>query len=194
MLNLIIDIGGTNTRVALTEGMALREDTIRRFRNADHPGLDSVLEAYRADVPDVPAAACVCIAGPVREGVGTLTNLDWTISKEGLAHASGAGTTAVLNDLQAQGHAMGHIAPENLHRIVTGKTPGPNAARLVVNVGTGFNAAVVFDTRDGRLVPPSEAGHANLPVRTEEDLALLRFVETAHGFPAVEDVLSGRGL
>jgi glucokinase len=43
-------------------------------------------------------------------------------------------------------------------------------------------------------VPPAEAGHANLPIRTEADLRLLRHVETVHGFPAVEDVLSGRGL
>jgi glucokinase len=43
-------------------------------------------------------------------------------------------------------------------------------------------------------VAPAEAGHANLPIRTESELRLCKFVETAHGFPAVEDVLSGRGL
>ena len=39
-----------------------------------------------------------------------------------------------------------------------------------------------------------KSGHANLPIRTADDLALCHFVETAHGFPAIEDVLSGRGL
>ncbi len=43
-------------------------------------------------------------------------------------------------------------------------------------------------------MPPSECGHASLPVRTDAELRLCRFVGTAHGFPAVEDVLSGRGL
>jgi glucokinase len=33
-----------------------------------------------------------------------------------------------------------------------------------------------------------------MPLRTEEELRLCKFVETSHGFPAVEDVLSGRGL
>jgi glucokinase len=33
-----------------------------------------------------------------------------------------------------------------------------------------------------------------MPLRTEEELRLCKFVETAHGFPSVEDVLSGRGL
>jgi glucokinase len=64
----------------------------------------------------------------------------------------------------------------------------------VVGVGTGFNAAPVFETAMGRFVPPSESGHANLPIRTEQELRLCQFVSTAHGFPAVEDVLSGRGL
>jgi glucokinase len=64
----------------------------------------------------------------------------------------------------------------------------------VIGVGTGFNAAPVFDTEHGRLVTPSESGHANLPIRTEQELRLCQYVSNAHGFPAVEDVLSGRGL
>ena len=64
----------------------------------------------------------------------------------------------------------------------------------MIGVGTGFNAAVVYDTPGGRMVPPSEAGHANMPLRTKAELRLCKFVETSHGFPAVEDVMSGRGL
>jgi glucokinase len=39
--NLVADLGGTNTRVALADGPALRDGSIRRFRNADHAGLDA---------------------------------------------------------------------------------------------------------------------------------------------------------
>ena len=138
--------------------------------------------------------ASVAVAGPVRDGRGVMTNLDWAIDREALQRATGAEQTAVLNDLQAQGHALGLIANENLNTVVPGPAPAPNSGRLVVGVGTGFNAAPVHDTLQGRFVPPSEAGHANLPIRTEADLRLCHFVETAHGFPAIEDVLSGRGL
>ncbi|MEO0665969.1 MAG: glucokinase, partial [Pseudomonadota bacterium] len=139
-------------------------------------------------------ACCVAIAGPVRDGVGTLTNLNWTIDKEMLRRATQAETVAVLNDLQAPGHALGHIDPANLTTIIDAPEASPNAARLVINIGTGFNVAVVYETDTGRYVPPAEAGHANLPIRTEADLRLCKFVETSHGFPAVEDLLSGRGL
>lgn len=194
-LSLVADIGGTNTRVALANGRELLDDTIRRYANTDFPGLETVLRQYISDEGDVNAkAACVAVAGPVRDGRASMTNLDWTIDKITLARATNAETVAILNDLQAQGHALGHLAEENIRTIVPGPPGDDNAAKLVIGVGTGFNAAPVFNTSDGRLVPPSESGHANLPIRTEEELRLCQFVTNAHGFPAVEDVLSGRGI
>ncbi len=193
--SLVADIGGTNTRVALADGRAIVAGTIRRYSNTDFPGLESVLRRYIADEGGVdPIAACVAVAGPVRDGRATMTNLDWTIDKETLARATRAETVAILNDLQAQGHALGYIDPANIRTVLPGPAGQPNAARLVVGIGTGFNSAPVFDLEQGRMVTPSESGHANLPIRNEMELRLCQFVSTAHGFPAVEDVLSGRGL
>ncbi|NNF23957.1 MAG: ROK family protein [Rhodobacteraceae bacterium] len=193
--SMVADIGGTNTRVALAEGEDLLPDTIRRYRNSDYPGLETVLRAYIEAEGGVDCkGASVAIAGPVRDGRGTLTNLDWTIDEDTVARATRAETVAVLNDLQAQGHALGRIAEENLVTILDGQPAAPDAAKLVIGVGTGFNVAPVHSLGQVRIVPPSEAGHSNLPIRTEEELRLCKFVETAHGFPAVEDVLSGRGL
>lgn len=192
--SLVADIGGTNTRVALADGKVIRPDSIRRFRNADYPGLETVLRQYldEAGVADC-AGTCVAAAGPVRDGVATMTNLSWTIDGAALTRATGAEKTAILNDLQAQGHALGHIAEDKLARVIDGPVQ-PHAAKLVVGAGTGFNAAPVHETPWGRVVAASECGHINMPVRTEADLRLARFVETAHGFPGVEDVLAGRGL
>ena len=198
-LSLVADIGGTNTRVALARGKELLTGSIRRFRNADFPGLEPVLTAYIAAEGAPPCGAvCVAAAGPVAHGVATMTNLDWKIDGASLTRATGARRTAILNDLQAQGHALGHIAPENLRTVIeAAEAPSEapaEATKLVIGIGTGFNAAPVYETPVGRLVAASECGHVNLPVRTAADLRLAHFVETAHGFPGVEDVLSGRGL
>ncbi len=194
LYTLVADVGGTNTRVALARGGRVETATVRRYANAGQPGLAEVIATYLAEQGGVDCAgACVAVAGPVDRGVGRLTNLDWQIDSDTLARATRAEHVAVLNDLQAQGHALGYIAPENLRQVIGGEAR-PDGARLVIGVGTGFNAAPVHGTGAGRLVAPSECGHASLPVRTEADLRLLRFVETAHGFPGVEDVLSGRGL
>jgi glucokinase len=193
--SLVADIGGTNTRVALADGRQVLGQTIRRYRNADFPGLETVLRRYIADEDDVdPIAACVAVAGPVRDGCATMTNLDWTIDKPTLARATHAETVAILNDLQAQGHALGFLDPANIRTIIAGPEALEDSTKLVIGIGTGFNAAPVFDIDGGRFVAASESGHANLPIRTEAELRLCRYVSTAHGFPAVEDVLSGRGL
>ena len=195
VLSLVGDVGGTNTRLALAEGERILEGTVRRYPNADHPGLASVIERYLADEGGVDCAgAAIAVAGPVRDGVGSLTNLDWTFDKDVLQRATKAETVAVLNDLQAQGHALDLVADDRKTVIAQGPPAGPHAAKLVVNVGTGFNAAVVLEAEQGRLVPPSECGHANLPIRSEMELRLCEELTDVHGFPAIEEVLSGRGL
>ena len=200
-LNLLADIGGTNTRVALADGAVLRPASVRRYVNAAHPDLGHVLRAYQSDtgVSDVDGA-CAAVAGPVRGGTARMTNLDWTIDAATLAADVRAEVVAILNDLQAQAHALGHLAAENLRRIApsaAGAGPGGDvgdAARLVVGVGTGFNAAPVHQTAAGRVVPPSECGHVSLPVWDEASARVAAAIRDSHGFAAVEEVLSGRGL
>jgi glucokinase len=193
--NLVADLGGTNTRVALADGPALRDGSIRRFRNADHAGLDAVLRAYVAETGvAVLSGACVAVAGPVRDGQAHMTNLDWAMDEALIAHATGARRVALINDLQAQGHALGHIAAEYLREVVAGSGARGDAAQLVIGIGTGFNAAPVHEAAGMRVVAPSECGHITLPVRSADDLALAQHLKAQHGFAAVEEALSGRGL
>ena len=202
-LALLADIGGTNTRVALAEGTTVRLDTIRRFPNAEYMArgqdIAHVLRDYLSQTGASVSGVCVAAAGPVQDGVATMTNLDWVMDGAKLTAATGAKTVAILNDLQAQGQALGHIPLANLRPVIPGPAK-PGAPMLVVGLGTGVNAAPVHPLPHGRIVPPSECGHANMPVRTEEDLRLLRFVEArlaAEGevpHTGVEEVLAGRGL
>lgn len=194
MTALVADIGGTNTRVALAEGPRLVPDSIRRFRNADHDGLSDVLAAYlsAAGSPEI-AGACVALAGPVRNGTGRLTNLDWTVEEGAIAAVTGANRVKLLNDLQAQGHALDHLGPEALIPVLDGPQV-PGAARLVIGLGTGVNVTAVHRCGTGTLVTAAEAGHVTLPAMDEHDLALACFVAGADGFASVEDVLAGRGL
>ena len=194
-LNLVADIGGTNTRVALARGAEVAPDSIRRYANAGHSDMAGVLRRYldetgagRID------GACVAMAGPVRDGVGQMTNLDWTVDRASLGAVTGAPRLAVLNDLQAQGHAVGHLDEDDLIRVAPQPLAPVHAAKLVVGIGTGFNAAPVYDTAGGRFVPPSECGHITLPQFGPQTSDLARALERSLGFAAVEDALSGRGI
>jgi glucokinase len=202
-LAILADIGGTNTRVALAEGAAVRLDSIRRFPNAEYQSrgqdIAQVLRDYLAQTGAQVSGVCVAAAGPVQDGVATMTNLDWVMDAAKLSGATGARKVAILNDLQAQGQALGHISTANLRRVVDGPVRA-GASMLVVGLGTGVNAAPVHPGPSGRIVPPSECGHVNMPQRTDEDVRLARFVaarlaaegEVPHA--GVEEVLAGRGL
>ncbi len=203
---LVADIGGTNTRVALADGAVVRQDSVAKFRNEDFTGIDAVLSRYM-DQEGLTCldGACVAGAGPVQDGAVMMTNLfdehgqPWIIDSVRVSRATGATNVAILNDLQAQGQALGYLAPHFVRTVIAGPAK-PGASMLVVGLGTGVNAAPVHNTPAGRVVPPSECGHVNLPVRNGEDLALVRFIETrlaaAGEVPhaGVEEVLAGRGL
>jgi glucokinase len=201
-LAILADIGGTNTRVALADGTRVRLDSIRRFPNAEYQArgqdIAHVLRDYLDQTGASVSGVCVAAAGPVQDGVATMTNLAWVMDGAKLTGATGATRVAILNDLQAQGQALGHIAPQNLRRVIDG--PAATGAMLVVGLGTGVNAAPVHPGPKGRVVPPSECGHVNMPIRTEEDFQLARFIEAklrSDGevpHAGVEEVLAGRGL
>lgn len=196
-LSLVADIGGTNTRVALAQGPTVRVESVRRYRNAEFDGIGSVIAQYLGESEQNPTwitGVCVAMAGPVHDGVGTLTNLDWRIDKAVLAEVLSADRVAVLNDLQAQGHAIGNIASADLDVVLPQPDVPETAAKLVIGLGTGFNACPVFDTSAGRFVPPSEAGHVSLPTSIAELHPLLNKLMDSGGYPSVEEVLSGRGV
>ncbi len=191
---LVADIGGTNTRVALAQGREVMRATIKRYSNAENDGLTPVLTDYCAQHDAQIDAACVAIAGPVRDGRAEMTNLDWAIDHKTLETATGATRTAILNDLQAQGHAIGHVSDSNLNTILAGNDHAENSTALVVGLGTGVNVAPVFNVGNQRYVPPAEAGHISLPISHPDDAELAKMLTRDHGFAAAEDALSGRGL
>ncbi len=192
---LVADVGGTNTRVALTSGATLRADTISRFRNSEYNSLEGLLRSYfEQHSSEQVYGAAVAVAGPVQDGRGELTNFDWSIDEKTLASMTGAPRVAVLNDLQAQGYALDRLDKTQLRTVIAGPKHPKSSPCLVVGVGTGFNSSPVHQTNGHVHVPPSEAGHASLPVTDDDDLDLWRYINSEHGFPAVEDALSGRGL
>ncbi|MDE0697441.1 MAG: ROK family protein [Boseongicola sp.] len=193
-VSLVADVGGTNTRVALAEGRTLLDKSVRRFRNSEFESLESLLLRFEDDVGLVCDAVAVAIAGPVHDGRGTLTNLDWTVEREALSNVTGAQTVSVLNDLQAQAHAL-HVIPHgHLTPVIAVEPKDTGSRRLVIGIGTGFNSALAIPNGPGPVVTPSECGHVLLPTSNSEDLKLAEFLAASTGFASVEDALSGRGI
>ena len=194
MQYLVADVGGTNTRVALANEGVLQADSVHRYRNAAQSGIVEILQDYmRNHAPQArPSAVCIDVAGPVSKDQGHLTNLDWTVTSTQLCAATGAQHGAIINDMQAQGMALSHLPAESFRTVLKGTAQSGNC--IVVNMGTGFNSAVVLGDGSKLTVPGSETGHVNLPVPSTEIFELHQYLKARFGFASAEEVLSGRGL
>lgn len=189
---LVVDIGGTNTRLGLARDGRVMTSSIAHRINAAQDGPVGMLTRYLATQGVVrPAGVCVAVAGPVMAGEAHMTNLDWHIDEDTLSRALGGVPVVVLNDLQAQGHAVGHL-PTTAVMPILDRVPA-DGPRLIVGVGTGFNAAVVHDHPSGRHVTASEAGHATLPCADPQIAALAAHLARTVR-PEIEEAVSGRGL
>ncbi len=192
---IVADIGGTNTRVAFADGAQVLTDSVARYRNTDHAGLKPILVDFIANHPDARCnGVCVALAGPVQDGHGQLTNLNWDIDEAMLADTTQTQNVALLNDLQAQGYAIGRLQEGSVRSLVSGPSAPDHASKLVIGIGTGFNIAPVFESANGRIIPPAEAGHTGLPARSEDELRFAAYLEKSVGYAATEDMLSGRGF
>ncbi|MDA7827490.1 glucokinase [Rhodobacteraceae bacterium] len=195
-LCLLADIGGTNTRMALSDGKVLRDASIERFKNADYAEFSDIIRAYltaqgiaRVD------RACVAAAGPVADGRAEMTNLDWTIADTDIAAASGADHVGLLNDLQAQGHSLRLLKSDDIETVMAGThVPRDGDTQIVIGMGTGFNAAPVYHAAHGTYVPPAEIGHARIAVADDTQITVAKYVAKTEGFISNEHILAGRGL
>jgi glucokinase len=187
---IVCDVGGTNIRIA-------RSDKPKQFTHlsveatARCSSLPEALQHYWLQFDDRQSllGAAIAAAGPVELGSVTLTNGSLTIERAAISAQIGGRPVVLLNDLEATAYAVPLLKEEDLLPVVSVSTPtaGP---RLVVNVGTGFGAALLIQTTTGWQSVATEAGHMTLGA-IEQRSGIER---TALGAVSVEDRLSGLAL
>ncbi len=190
--HLLIDLGGTQTRICWGNTDAIDPTSTRIFQNRDYPGLAPVIAAFLDDQPSQVACLCAGVAGPVQSGTAQLTNLDWFIDGAALRSQTSARHVLLINDLQAQGYALDDLPPSAVTPIK--KAPAQDGPRLVLNLGTGCNCAVVHRVGDRLFVPPAESGHSALPDTDPGLRPLFDHLRTDNPHLPIEAILSGPGL
>lgn len=189
------DVGGTKSLLALFERGAAAPAFERRLASCEFPDIESLLarflEEARTELGAPPAleAACLGVAGPVRDGIVRVTNLPWTIDAARLAGRFALGRLEIVNDFAAAAWGVGALAPQDLFTLQAGERL-EHAPRVVLGAGTGFGVAYVVNG-----VPVAgEGGHGGFaPAGVEQD-ALWRFLHERLGRVQLEDVVSGPGL
>ncbi len=188
------DVGGTKVHLRFfsKEGKPLEEAT---YPSASCESLEDAIRRFLKHYPQPVEAAVFDVAGPVAEGRAQLTNLGWETSEATLQETLGIERVALLNDLVAIAAAVPYLRDKDLVQLNKGERD-PHGAIAIVAPGTGLGEAyLTWDEGVGRYVPrPSEGGHTDFAPRTEEEIALLRYLWRRYPHVSYERITSGMGL
>lgn len=164
------------------------------------PATTTSSTAAQASQPGAPSrpeqivAACFGCPGPVRNGRLKLTNLPWTLDARELAQSLGIEHIFLINDLEANGYGIPELAPEKICTLHAGDSSVVGHRGLIA-AGTGLGECLlIWDGKAHRPIP-SEGGHCDFAPRTEQEIALLRYLRrTLNGRVSFERVVSGIGI
>lgn len=189
------DIGATSARLAIV-GVEVGGPEIlyrARFQSKDFPGLGPIVRRFLTDAQSEVDRAGFGVACPMIDGDCTTPNLPWTISAPSLAREIGIPRTALINDLQAVGHGLSWLRPEELVTLQLGE-PDPRGVVAILAAGTGLGEAFLVWEGDRYRVHVSEGGHASYAPNGALERGLLAFLHDQFGHVSRERVLSGPGL
>jgi len=194
------DIGGTTTRlqIAACGGGHCRLLHEQRFASAAFAQFSAVLREFLRNAPAAEIhAACFGVAGPVQPTAGgqfvQVTNLPWQLDSGALAREFGIARVRLINDFQAIGYAIEHLAPDQLLVVQPGE-PIVHAPRAVLGAGTGLGQALLIWQGEHYEVLATEGGHADFGPTDELTVELSRYLLAHFGHASYELILSGAGL
>jgi glucokinase len=195
-LNILAgDIGGTKTTLAVFEvhGSKFSPLVEKSYSSQQYPSFNELLQVFvEAQTPHF-HASCFGIAGPVRNGIGQLTNLPWTIDTKELGKQLNTTNTWLLNDLAANAWGLNTLQPTDFVTLNAGQNHYQGNCSMI-SAGTGLGEAGMF--WDGQNYQPfaSEGGHTNYAPTNELEIHLLQYMLKRQQHVSWEHLVSGPGL
>ncbi len=199
-INLIADIGGTNIRLALADkSCKANYKEIETYQCAEFASLADVLALYieNKQLNGFVINACLAIACPVDDDLISMTNLPWQFSQTDLKSQLKLNNLTLINDYTAIAMAIPLLSDEQKVKIGGGEMVA-NKPIAVCGPGTGLGVA--------NLVPVStagvnqwhcfsgEGGHVDFAPIGEQEITVLRYLNTIKKRVSYEQLLSGYGL
>ncbi len=191
-MDLLIDIGGTNVRVAaLADGSI---GPVWRARTASFKTAQEIVEHYkRENETEGLRRIFLAVAGPVQNGRAALTNADLSIDAAALKNTYGLSDAFVFNDLEALAYSLAQL--EDLDATaLTPATPIPGKTSIAIAPGTGLGLAAHV-IKDGKtMVVGTQGGHVRAAPSTPIEFELCSLLSRKDEYLCAEDLLSGPGV
>lgn len=193
-MDLIADIGATNTRCALLDDKG-NMIALERFENRQFDGVQDVLERYldRRRVTDRPSQAAIGIAAPMTDDEISMVNLPWRFSRAELAAALRLNRMIVVNDFAAVARALPSLTDGDLQSI-GGGAPIDREPRVVLGPGSGLGVATLVPFEGSWTVVAGEGGNVASAPETATECIVVDALRDSSGYCAAETLISGPGL
>jgi len=121
------DVGGTNTRLGLFDDQKkLRLSQV--YQSRLHESLEEIIAAFLAAHPVQVDAACIGVAGPVRDNHAVVSNLPWAVGALALANRFSFPQSIVINDLEATAWGIPSLTSNDFEVLNPGKAATGTAA------------------------------------------------------------------
>src|SRR6185295_5823328 len=194
-MDLMADIGATNTRCALVDDRG-EELAAEVFHNADFVGLPILLKSYleHRRQTDRPKRAALAVAAPIVGDEVQMLNIEWQFSQADLKTELGLNELIVCNDFAAIAWGLPYFGAADLHTVGGGKRVA-GAPLATLGPGSGLGVGALVPATDGWAVVTGEGGHSTLPATTREEADVIAQIRDRYdGHCSAERVLSGPGI
>jgi glucokinase len=187
---LIADVGGTKALLFLVKysGGCPLELRKKRFLCADYNSLEEIIVDFLGDEKGV-SCAVIGAAGAAENGRCFLTNLSWCLDEKEIEKTLQIKKVLIVNDVELLGRGISSLSKDDLIILQKGGDV-KSEVKSIISVGTGLGEGIIA----GRKVLPTEGGHCDLAVWTEEEISFLKWMKERHGHVSYERVLSGEGI
>lgn len=193
MISLVADIGGTNMRIAQTNGVNSIEQ-IKKYKVTDYASPEATLRAYMSEVGlDKVDQVCLAIACPINSDIVAMTNHDWSFSIKETKASLGLSKLFVINDFTAIALSVPFLSDEQKIKVGSGEAQAKQPI-AVCGAGTGLGVAHVINVNDKWIPLPGEGGHVDFAPNNDEEAYVLKFLANELGHVSAERLLSGQGI
>ena len=191
MTILVADVGGTNIRFAIVNNGKM--GPIAKYKNNDFTHPFEAFDLYLSDCPTPPTHMILGVAGPVSNGIATLTNRSWIFKETDFEKRYNLTRCQLVNDFVLKGYGALALTKDDYISLNTHQ-PVKNAPKCVIGPGTGLGICFLTHSEGKWMAHPSEAGHTDIAPCTPTEHKIIKQLRPKGGNISAEELLSGRGL
>lgn len=210
MSYIVLDVGGTNVRFALTSATGVAGTTlsdISMMKCVDFGSIDDAIAAYLSRLNAVTIAkieaVAIAVAAAVNTDIVDVTNNHWVFEKHQLFDRLSAGEVQfhklkidrllVINDFTAQALAQSNPHGTGNVQLLEGVSDD-HAPLLVIGPGTGLGVSALIPSAGGLIPLEGEGGHVSFSPRSDGERDLDAFMRQRNSHLTAEHFVCGAGL